>query len=601
MHSDEITKSRAFSRRAFFVTAGKVSLLSLLAGRLYYMQIIKGSEYKTLSDKNSIRLAFTSPQRGNIYDRNGVTLATTESYYRLVLDPTYSGNHEELIRKISSLITLSEAQLTALQNKFQHRKPASSIYLLDNLSWQNVIKLEVQSTELNGIFVEMAQIRLYPFNNIYAHLIGYIANPSADEMKRNQALRYPNIQLGKVGIEKNYEGHLRGSPGVKRIEVNAHGEVIREISREEPKNGNNLVLTVDNRLQQFITNKIANLVAAVVVMDVHTGDIIAMNSSPSFDPNQLVGTIQQDYWNSIIHNPNLPLINRPLAQHYAPGSPFKLITILAGLEAGLKLDTKFVCEGSVTVKNRTFHCTKVHGEINMLQAIKYSCNCYCYNIAKKIDIENVAKMAYKMGLGAKTNIEIPGEVSGIIPTKKWKKHKYKEDWQIGDSLNMVIGQGFVTATPLQMATMVARIANGQKKIKPTIIARSNNNINNHNHSAFDDLEIPDDYLNVIRMGMEATVNSPQGSAYKGRINKDSLQMAGKTGTAQVISKKHAKEDLNSKSIPWESRNNSWFVSYAPVHQPRYSCAVIVEHGGAGAIAVPLARDIFLEMDRLAMF
>jgi penicillin-binding protein 2 len=382
-----------------------------------------------------------------------------------------------------------------------------------------------------------------------------------------------------------------GEFGVKRVEVNAHGVHLRELSVENSIPGDNLALSIDISLQQYISNLLSQHVGSVVVMDIENGEILAMNSSPSFNPNNIVEGISTKDWNKLLTDPNTPMLNKCISNHYPPGSIFKLITALASLKEGNSPSAIYNCKGYVVVGDRKFHCWKEHGhgDVNLTEAISQSCNCYFYNLAKKIGIDNIAHMAEIFGFGKKTHIELPNEINGLIPDRKWKISRFNKSWQIGDTINCAIGQGFVLTTPIQLAIMVSRIASG-KKILPTILLDGNKD------KEFEALEVSDTDLDAIRLGMFKAVNDYMGTSFRHRLDDEHFQMAGKTGTSQVVSKKGEKDDLSKKSTAWLHRNHGLFVSYAPFDKPKYAISVVIEHGGSGSgDAAPVARSIFTEI------
>ena len=586
MHNDEILKSREFSRRALMLAFGKAGLMGILASRLYYLQIIKSKEYKTLSDKNSIKISLTPAPRGHILDRFDNLLAVNKNNYRVLLDKEYAVNAEESINKLAAILLIDNEAVGKLINKVKKHNSYNSIILLDYLSFQEVIKIEVNAINLPGIFVEVGQIRHYDFGDLCAHIIGYVSAPSEIESKSHPLMRHPDMQIGKYGLEKTQDKLLTGKALVKRIEVDAHGHVIRELSREESVPGNNLKLTIDIKLQNFLSKQLSEQGAAAIVLDATNGEILAMNSSPSFDPNYFTTGISAYEWEKLLNNPYHPLINKVIAQSFSPGSSFKMVVGLAGLSGGVDPEFRVNCTGGITLGERKFHCMRSHGHVNLIDAITYSCNSYFYTIGQLVGIDRIADIALKLGFGKKSDIELQGELPGLIPTKKWKKQKYNQEWQMGDTYNSSIGQGYILTNLLQLAVMCGRIATG-KQISPHLIAGTNNNF-------IQNIDINKSHLNIIRAGMENVVNKPGGTAYNNRIIGDNMKMAGKTGTAQVISKQH-KEDLSAHTTQWHHRNHALFVSYAPIHNPKYVCAVIVEHGASGSgAAAPIARDILTE-------
>jgi penicillin-binding protein 2 len=576
---------------------GKLSLLSILAGRLYYLQVIKTDEYTTLSQNNSIKAVLIPPLRGNILDRYGSPLAINQNHYRVMLDKNQSSSDiKASIDKLSELLSLSVDEKTLLIKKISYASSSQPILLHSPLSWQQVVNIEVSSHDLPGIYVDVGQVRFYPFSNLCAHVIGYVGAASEQEASKTPLLNHPDIKIGKNGIEKSYNSILSGTVGIKRMEVNAYGLSIRELSRDESKPGQNLSLTIDIGLQDFITNKLDLKGATATIIDINNGNILAMNSTPTFDPNQFTQGVSNKYWKNLIEDPYNPLTNKAISNQYAPGSIFKLIVACAALNNNIPADFTVHCPGYVIAGNRKFHCWKDggHGTLNLEQAIINSCNCYFYTISRRLELDKIFQIARMFNYGSKTGIELNNEKPGFLPSKLWKLKRFKRSWQIGDTLNSAIGQGFVLATPIQLAVMAARIASGNM-VQPNIVMSKDN-------APFKELPINKNYLDLIRAGMNGVMNSPYGTASASRIYEAPFQIAGKTGTSQVISKKNEKDNFSKDSTPWHNKNHGLFIGYGPVNNPRYACSVLVEHGGSGSgAAAPIAKEIFLELNRIYKF
>ncbi|MFN7039385.1 MAG: penicillin-binding protein 2, partial [Alphaproteobacteria bacterium] len=557
-------------------------------GRLYYLQIIRSDDYKTLSENNRIKLNLLAPYRGEIFDRNERTLAVNQNTYKVLLDKQEAKDIKTIIQKIVQILNFSEQEIESINKKIVQQKSLPKLVIYNNLNWDELVQIETNLFDLPGVTIEVGQIRYYPYGANCAHIIGYLASPSENNKEKN-LYYHPDIKIGKNGIEKIYDKYLSGQVGFKKMEVNAHGYIVRELSVEEPKNGTKITLSIDAELQNKIVTLVKNKSASVVVIDVNNGNLLALCSTPSFDNNEFNKGISTDYWKELNSNPYLPLINKSISTQYPPGSTFKLIVALAALEDNISSDLEFYCPGYVMLGERKFHCWKEggHGHLNLIQAIACSCNCYFYNLSTKIGIEKIALIAEKFNLGKKTNIDLPGEVPGFVPNKKWKRQKLKKDWLLGDTLNAAIGQGYVLATPIQLAVMAARIASG-KLITPSLILNEN--------VQFHDLPINLKNLNIIRKAMEDVVNQPGGSGYNSRIEEYNKRFAGKTGTSQVISKKSFSDDLNKASTSYVNRNHGSFVCYGPVNNPKYACSVVIEHSGSGGgNAAPIARDVMMEL------
>lgn len=598
---NETVRAKLFTRRALMLSGFKAFFLSTLAARLYYLQIIKSSEYTTLSDSNRIKLLLLPPLRGNILDRFGNLLAANKGFYRALLDKRHTEDLQESFNKATALLQFDEERKQVLFKKLSQNTMRAPTVLSDHLSWKDVATLEARSIDIPGVYVEVGQTRYYPFGITAGHITGYTGAVSEAELEDEPLLSHPDFKIGKNAIERSCENILRGQAGVLHTEVNAHGRAVRELAREESVPGHDVTLTVDIRLQEFALSRLENRGSAAVVVDITNGDILALASAPGFDPNEFAQGLSTTYWNSIVENPYFPLINRTISREYPPGSTFKIMVALAALHDGIDPETTVYCPGYVTMGSRKFHCWKSggHGNVNMTQAIMHSCNSYFYTMGRKIGVDSFATMARHFGLGERTGVELPGEKKGLIPTRRWKWARLDKEWQMGDTLNSSIGQGFVLATPLQLAVMTARIASGGKKVMPHLVVGNipTSNLTERN-GAFEDIGIPSAHMAIVQAGMTAVVNTPGGTAYGARIADSHYRMAGKTGTSQVVSKKYAGQD-NSKHGRWEDRNHGLFIGYAPIENPRYACAVIIEHGGSGSgAAAPVGRDILLKAQQL---
>lgn len=589
---DELKRGRIFSRRSLVLGGAQGLLLSGLAARLYQLQIIQEDEYKTLSDSNRIKLFLIPPLRGKILDRTGTEVASNKHYYRILLNPGEIENLHTTLNRLGMILNISEQQKQYFIEKISSIKGHAPILLYDHLSWEEVSKIEINAPDLPGIFVDRGQIRYYPYGHMLAHITGYIGAPSKKELdSRNPLFKHPDFKVGKSGIEKIFDTNLRGHPGIKRIEVNAYGRSVRELSVEESNPGNDLQITLDSHLQKLLHEHLPKTGASAVVIDSYTGNILGLHSTPTFDPNRFAGGITQKEWHSLINNPNSPLINKAIGRTYPPGSIFKIMVALAALKEGvISPRTTIYCPGYVDLGNRRFHCWKEegHGKVNLSSSIMQSCNTYFYEISKKVGIENIAKVARSFGFGDLFDLELPGETAGLMPNKKWKRKKYNKEWLIGDTLNSAIGQGYILATPLQLAVMTARLITG-KKVMPRLTPNPEN-------SAFETLPIAREHRHLVLEGMERVINSSQGTAFGSRILSDMYAMGGKTGTSQVVSKRYKKDE----DVSWEDRHHGLFAGFAPVHEPRYVVSVVVEHGKSGSqSAAPIARDLLLAVQKLA--
>lgn len=589
-------RGKLFARRAFILGGIKATVMMALVSRLYYLQVIKSNEYKTFSDSNRIRLMLISPQRGRILDRNGQVIAENIIKYRALLEPQFVKNKDEVITKFANILNLSEEKRLSILNKVKNHRSRRALIIYDSLSWKDLAKLEVNAPDLPGIMIDTGQIRNFRLSEVSSHLIGYLGPVSEKEIDKNPLLNHPDFKIGRSGIEKSFENTLRGKVGVKRVEVDAFGLVVRELSREESIPGKDLKLSINADLQKYAVDRLEGKAGSIVVMSVKTGEILSMVSTPGYNSNLFTQGVPKEYWNSLLTDPDKPLINRPIGSQFPPGSTFKTIVALAALKEKINPNKKIYCPGYVQLGRHRFHCWKKegHGHVNMEQAIMHSCNSYFYHISRQVGVDNIAEMAKIFGLGDATGISIAGEKAGLVPTKNWKLKHYKTSWQVGDTFNVGIGQGYVLSTPLQLAVMSARIASG-KAISPTL------DLEEAKNNDFSSLNIPSKNLAIIQRGMYDVVNVPGGTAFGSRTRNKDFVMAGKTGTVQVISKKGLKEiehKLTEEQLN-RTKNHAIFVGYGSYDDPDYAISVIVEHGGGGsAAAAPVARDVLKKVKEL---
>ena len=588
-------RGKLFARRAFILGGIKATLMMALIGRLYYLQIIKSSEYKTISDSNRIRLMLLPPQRGKIFDRNNKVLAENITRYRALLDPQFVKDKNALIEHFASILDFNPSQTASLKKKVLAHRSKRALIIYDNLSWEELAKLEVHAPDLPGIMIDTGQIRYFSLSEIAAHLIGYLGPVTEKEIKKNPLLNHPDFKIGRRGLELSLEDTLRGKAGVKRVEVDAFGLVVRELSREDSIPGENVNIALDARLQKFATERMHGKAGSIVVVSVRTGEVLAMVSTPGYNSNLFTQGVPQEYWQSLLDDADKPLIHRPIASQLPPGSTFKTIVALAAQRKGIDPKQKIYCPGYVQLGRHRFHCWKEkgHGHVNMEQAIMHSCNSYFYKISRQVGVDTIAEVAKEFGLGMPTGVNIDGEKPGLVPTTLWKKQYYHESWQVGDTLNVGIGQGYVLTTPIQLAQMVARIASGNM-VTPTLL-KKNDGIN------FAPLSIDPDHLALVQRGMYDVMNIPGGTAFGSRTHDKDFVMAGKTGTVQVISKQALKKHQH-KMTPDQlerTKNHALFIGYGDYKNPDYAISVVVEHGGGGsAAAAPVARDVLLHAKEL---
>jgi len=581
-----------FSRRSFLLIAGKLGLLLLLLGRLIYLQVFRAREFFTQAEDNRIKIDVIPPPRGPILDRTGVPLATNQNYYRVHFYREKVQDSKKVLTALTALLGLSDAQYEEMRQKVSKARRGVPVILMEYLSWQQVTHIEGNRHELPGITIVVAQTRLYPFGLCAAHVTGYISAINANEITERHPLYFhPDFRIGRNGIEKTCNTILQGKPGMRRLEVNAFGETIRELSSQPAVIGKAQRVTIHSHLQQQLCTHLPDLGAGVIVMDVRNGDILALASTPSYDPNRFLQKLSSEYWSDLTRNPFHPMINKAIGNYYPPGSTFKVVVSLAALQEGISPDTRIECLGGVYLGNHFFRCMKQegHGYLDMYHALAKSCNVYFYTLARRLGNEKIMDMARKLGLGQLFQVDLPGEKAGFLPTRAWKKSVLHQEWTAGDTLNSGIGQGYVLATPLQLAVVAARIASG-KAVTPRIL------LPDQDHAvSFPDLDIAAENLEIVRQGMYMVVNEPGGTAYRSRVISPTMSMAGKTGTAQVVSKKTKMRIADH----WSNTNHGLFLSYGPFSSPRYACAVVAEHGGGGAkAAAPIAKQVFQLLDAI---
>ncbi|SLN72361.1 Stage V sporulation protein D [Oceanibacterium hippocampi] len=590
---------KTFTRRSLMLAGGKVALMSALVGRLYYLQVLQSNEFTMMAEENRISLRLLAPPRGRILDRFGAELATNRQNFRVVLIPEQTRDVGDTLQRLGQFVRIDEHDVERVLREVKRKRGFVPIPVVENLSWEEFASVNVRSPDLPGIQLEVGWTRDYPFGEMLAHTVGYVASVSERDLQEDNdsLLELPGYRIGKSGIEKTYDKLLRGKAGNSRVEVNAFGRVIREISRVDGQPGRDVVLSLDVALQEYAMHRLDGESAAVVVVDVHTGEVLSLASNPGFDPSAFNIGLSNKYWQSLIGNKLKPLTNKAVAGVYPPGSTFKMVVALAALESGAVGPGHTVyCPGHMQLGNHRFHCWKRggHGTLDMASSLEQSCDVYFYDIAKRIGIERIAEMASRFGMGHELGIDLAGERSGLVPTKEWKQAVQGVAWQKGETLIAGIGQGFMLATPLQLAIMTARIASGLA-VTPTLARR-------HDAPVAPSLGISHASLSVVREGMNRVINGKRGTARGARIKEEGWEMAGKTGTAQVrrISKaERARGVRKNEDKPWEERDHALFVAFAPVNEPRYAISVIVEHGGGGsAVAAPIARDILIEAQRL---
>ena len=593
------------TRRGVVLGGLQLGFMGILGLRMRHMQVTEADSYRLLAEENRINVRLIPPSRGIIYDRHGIAIAENAQNYRVVIVREDVEDVDATIAKVRQLVDIQDRDIERALREMSRRSPFVPITLADQLAWEDVAELAINAPALPGITPDVGLSRVYPLGPDFAHIVGYVGPVSERDLARLQnpdpLLQIPEFQIGKIGVETKLEAQLRGKAGTKRIEVNAGGRVMRELSRDEYTAGQDLQLTIDHGLQNYAQARLASESAGCVVMDVETGDLLAMASAPSFDPNLFVRGISSTNYSALRDNEYKPLFNKTVQGVYPPGSTFKMMTGLAALRNGaIGPGERVWCPGYMTVGRRRFHCWKRggHGHMNLDDAITQSCDVYFYEASKRLadrfGIEALADLCYEFGLGERHDLPLSAIEEGLIPTTEWKRRMRDEGWLPGDTLNSSIGQGFVLTSPLQLAVMTARIATG-RAVKPRLVR------------SIDGIELPLDeapplnvsagHLAAIRKSMYNVSNGRRGTARRSRIVAEGLEMAGKTGTSQVrniTAEERARGVTRNDQLPWNRRDHGLFVAYAPYDKPKYAIATIVEHGGGGSsAAAPPSRDILL--------
>lgn len=592
----------ALTRRGLMLAGIQLGVVTTLALKLRSMQVERAEEYRLLADGNSVKIRLLVPARGLIHDRNGITIAGNEQNYRVTLTREEAGGEvEPVLRRLAQLVPIGDARMAELLDEFARRSAVSPIILADRLSWEQFSAIAVNAPSLAGVTPEAGLSRAYPRGGDLAHVLGYVGPVSDYDLSKienpDPVLMLPEFQLGKVGFEAQAEDVLRGRAGQRRVEVNSAGREMRELSRQEGEPGATVQMTLDAQLQNYAAQRMGNESAAAVVMDVQTGDIVTICSSPSFDPNKFVRGISSADYKALTNHDRRPLADKTVQGLYPPGSTFKMITLLAGLESGLiNPGSRFYCPGYTIAGGRRFHCwsRSGHGSMDAVNSLSQSCDVYYYEVAQKIGIDRIAAMARRLGLGQRHDLPMSAVADGIAPDSAWKQARHGQAWQVGDSLNVAIGQGYVLASPLQLAVMTARIASG-REVRPRLVRSIDGAV--QPVPDFPDLGLLPENLRIARLGMDEVMNGSRGTARRSRIIREDWRMAGKTGTSQVrniTAAERARGVIANDQLPWDRRDHALFVCYAPVEGPRYAVSVVVEHGGGGsAVAAPIARDIML--------
>ena len=586
------------NRRSMMMMGIQGLAFSVLGARLFYLQSIKKEVYTTLSDKNRLRVQLLPPSRGVIRESTGKKLSYNRRSFRVYIIKENTANLIASLLKLKKVINLSEYDIEQTLKRAKYRHSYTPILVRENLNWDEMAKISVRKVYLKGVEIMAGESREYPSKNAYAHIIGYVGKVSRGDVKNDAdpLLDLPGFEIGKNGVEKTYEAVLRGKAGTQQVEVNVKGRHIKSLEGEPPITGEDVVLSIDDRLQKYAMRILEPYrSASMIVMDANTGAIKAMVSQPSFDPNLFVGGISHKDWNVIRDNPYRPLMNKSISGQYAPGSLFKMIVALSALSVNVRPNHSVYCKGYTEIGSHKFHCWKKtgHGKVDLSKSLRESCDIWYYETSLQVGINTIAKTARKFGLGKIFDLGLPTQKKGIVPDKAWKKNRYGKDWYIGETVIASIGQGYVLATPLQLAVMTSRIATG-KEVVPFISVYDENHV--LRNTQYKKIDVPKKHLDYVRKSMYEVVNHYRGSAKRARPNH--WIMAGKTGTAQVRTISQAERDseegvIKNKNLKWKYRDHALFTGYAPFDNPKYVVVAVVEHGGSGAsTSAPLVKKMF---------
>ena len=630
-------KLSTINRRMFIFSAAKAVIFFGIIGRLFSLQISDNKKYLTLSDKNRLRESRLPPIRGEFLDFFGNTIAGNLKVYQLHVIPEQVENFRYLMVRLKDILNLSDDTFNKIVKKKNKQKPWETLIISENLSWDEFSKVNFYLHELSGVKPVITLGRSYPFSNSYTHVLGYVSQVSQNDLVNSKIIKdrnVPGLRVGKSGLEKTFEGDLIGTNSIQRFEVNAYGKRINQIDYDEGKKGKNIRLTIDTEIQNYTSELLKDKAGSISIMDIYTGEVIAMNSSPSFDPNLFLYGVDKKKWNEIKKDPLKPLLNKTLSGLYSPGSTIKPIVALSALENDvISPNMQVKCEGKVEMYGQTYHCWKEkgHGYMKLKNAIKQSCDVYFYEVARLLGVDRLNLTAEKFGLGKKVlGNYFPNEKKGLVPSTKWKKNTLDQSWYLGETFITGIGQGYIQVNPLQLCLMTAQLANGGYKIYPTIVADNKldtfEQVKKKIQKEAEDAKQEDNYLirateeflktdvkehtplyknpeNVkfVLDAMFRSTNEVYGTSYKSRIEDPKYQFAGKTGTAQVkrITAEERELDLDLLQIPYKQRDHAWYIAFGPYKDPRYAMSILIEHGGSGSkAAAPIAKKLFkLLIDR----
>jgi penicillin-binding protein 2 len=597
MRADRQEQELQFTRRAILMAGGGALVFAGLSARLYSLQVLEAERYRLLSDDNQFNFRMLPPSRGRVLDRFGLPIADNRDSYRVLLVPEQAGDVEAALDQLEAHLPISPNERERILRAVRRGPGFRAVTVADDLDWETFAAINMHAPDLAGITPDVGEVRAYPYGPSFAHVLGYVQSPNEDDIANDdpdaeRLLRHPGFRVGKTGVEIAREHELRGASGALKVEVDHRGRVIRELPEQSvtPRQGQDVVMSLDADIQRYALERLGDESASAVVIDVESGELISMVSTPSFDPNLFVGGISSVNYSALRDNDHNPLFHKAIQGTYPPGSTFKAVVAAAALEHGIVEPGETVnCTGSVELGNREFHCwrRRGHGVVDLRQAVKSSCDIYFYEIAERLGIDRIHEMGRRFGLGEQFDLGIAGVARGIMPSPQWKRARRDEGWSTGDTYNTGIGQGFTLASPLQLAVMTARVASG-RAVVPTLFRNAMAPPAQH-------MGLSDEAMDRVRDGLRAVVEEPGGTSYSLQgLGIEGVEMAGKTGTAQVYSISAEEREAGvreQEDLPWRLRDHGLFVCYAPADNPKYATVVVVEHGGGSSAATRPARDI----------
>jgi penicillin-binding protein 2 len=581
-----IHQSITFSRRMLMLGGAQAAIGGLLVGRLGWLAIAQNEKYQLLSESNRVQLIPVPPRRGWIIDRHGKPIAINKASFRVDIIPQQLEKGRDIVPEVTKLLELDDDDVDRINRELAQSRGFQPVSVADNVPYDQYAAITVRLPDLPGVAASQGFTRFYPGGSTVGQLVGYVGAANAAEYEKedkNPLLLVPGVKIGKEGLEKALESTLRGEPGGQRVEVTARGKLVKELEPKPDRSGGTVQLTIDSELHEYAARRIGDQSCSVVVLDVTNGDILAMPSMPSFNPNNFSDGISQAEWKMLSQDDHLPLVDKALESLYPSGSTIKPSMAMALLNAGIDRKQRVNCTGSYPLGNHVFHCDKRHGLVDMDAAVVHSCDIYFYEMCRRVGAERLSPMVRSMGFGEKFDLPFDHQRYGTIPDPEWMMRKYHREWQTYDTINMSIGQGMVLINPMQLAVMASRLATGKRVVprllkgKPVVPQTQ--------------LAVDQDHLDFIRLAMAGVVD--HGTAAAAKLPLDGIQMAGKTGTAQTHNLS-ASERGNYTAANWKLRDHSLFMAFVPFNNPRYAAGAIVEHGGFGAsVAAPLVRDTLL--------